>query len=716
MLFNFPPFSIFFIVGGILALLLVSIIWHRSSSPGAFPFTLFILSVALWIFGRIFEAGAVDFIVKTYWGRFMFFGAVSTGPLWLFFTLDYCGYRWWKKKKYLIPVIFIPIVSLILIWTNQYHGLIWPEIYFSPGTGGKILVWEHGIAFWIMGIYNHILFFLGIFVMLQHIIKNPSNSRRKVVLLIIGTFIPIIANVIYLAGLSPIKGLDLTPFAFVVAGIIYAVVLFGFRFLDIIPIAYNSLIRNMHQGLIILNKDGVIIDINPSAAQMLGISFEEAHNQSLTKIWPHLDFVRFQLGKGQHTEMSINRGGVIRYLDISTAYLKDSEDRIYGQMIVMVDITERREMERAVRESELRYSTLVEQSSDGIVIIQDGVYRFANKTLSDMTGYEVEELVGQALPFGIDKAEHESVIKFHNLRNNGELAPGVYETLLRRKDGSAVDVEISVGSILYEGVVAHIATVRDITERKITQKKLEALYQREYILRNDLQKEIEKRGKYTRALVHELKTPLTSILASGELIEGELQNGDSTLLALAKNIRRASLNLEQRIDELLELARGETGLLTVNLMPVDIYQLVREIISEFKPVVESANLSLEYDLKDNMIAIADSSRVRQVIGILLSNAVKFSHEGCIKITVRDYNDDKIIVQVKDSGEGIDNSELENLFDPFLRKVNEGKALGGLGIGLALAKMYIDLHNENIWVESEPGKGSIFSFTLSMFKE
>jgi signal transduction histidine kinase len=251
--------------------------------------------------------------------------------------------------------------------------------------------------------------------------------------------------------------------------------------------------------------------------------------------------------------------------------------------------------------------------------------------------------------------------------------------------------------------------LRDITERKLTQRKLETLYSEERRLSNSLQEEIDKRSKYTRALVHELRTPLTSILASSELLESEIN--DSILSALVKNIRRASLNLEQRINELIELARGEIGMLKINPMPLDMSELIREIVSEMTPVASGKGLAMVSEIPDLPLVQGERSRLRQVMTNLLSNAIKFTNKGTVTVRASKYGSDLILVQVQDTGRGIDKEQMEDLFDPYRRKTNTGWEMGGLGIGLALSKIFIDLHKGRIWAESTPGSGSIFSFTI-----
>jgi len=187
------------------------------------------------------------------------------------------------------------------------------------------------------------------------------------------------------------------------------------------------------------------------------------------------------------------------------------------------------------------------------------------------------------------------------------------------------------------------------------------------------------------------------------------------LQALVQNIRRSSLNLEQRINELIELARGEVGMLKIDILPLDMGELLKEIVSEMKPVGGGKGLKIELELEELPQVLGDRSRLRQVMSNLLNNAIKFTVRGGVKVRGKVYDQEHILVEVEDSGQGLEENEIENLFDPYRRKVKTGERLSGLGIGLALAKQFVDLHGGQIWVTSQPGKGSTFSFTVPVYQ-
>jgi PAS domain S-box-containing protein len=249
---------------------------------------------------------------------------------------------------------------------------------------------------------------------------------------------------------------------------------------------------------------------------------------------------------------------------------------------------------------------------------------------------------------------------------------------------------------------------------KVTQaeEKLQELYKEEKGLRHELQTEMERRVEFTRALVHELKTPLTPVLASSSVLVDELQG--EPLLNLARNIEQGASNLNNRIDELLDLARGEIGMLHLNPQPVEPLRLLSVIANYMAPVASSHSQTLTLDLPPSLPLVwADEGRLRQIVLNLLSNAAKFTPEGG-KITLRARGTGaNLVIEVQDSGHGISKEEQQRLFEPYHRLERDRERLSGLGLGLALCKTLVELHGGRIWVESSVGQGSTFIFSVPL---
>jgi len=408
--------------------------------------------------------------------------------------------------------------------------------------------------------------------------------RRRLIALIIGTLIPVTANVVYVFGFSPIKGLDLTPFAFAIGASVYAVTVFRFGFFNLVPIARHTLVEKISDGILVLDADSRIVDANPAALMILKSNKTHAIGKLFSDIWPD--------GKAppitnRHSELKI----LERWLDIDLTPILDSAGRETGCLIVL----------------------------------------------------------------------------------------------------------------------------RDTTERNQIRAELESLYARERSLRHDLEAEISKRTAYTRALIHELRTPLTAIIAAGELLEAEEK--DPSLTTLAKTVSKSAASLNRRIGELVELARGETGMLKAHPEPADIAGLLAEIVIEMTPVAATKGLSLVLDSPTRLPPVmVDEDRIRQIIANLLSNAFKYADHG--EVVLRASRDGKgnVLVQVQDSGQGIDAEQVRHLFDPYWRKANEREGTNGMGIGLPLSKILVELQGGRIWAESVPGKGTTLNFTVPMVRE
>jgi signal transduction histidine kinase len=245
-----------------------------------------------------------------------------------------------------------------------------------------------------------------------------------------------------------------------------------------------------------------------------------------------------------------------------------------------------------------------------------------------------------------------------------------------------------------------------------SESELRKMYQQEKDLRSNLEQEVERRAEYTRALVHELRTPLTPILAASELLVDEMKG--SPMYSLATNIQRSATNLNRRVGELLDLARGEVGQIKLNIMPVNMERLLKDTTDEARSQAVLKNQTISLEIKSPLLPImADEERLQQVMLNLLNNSIKFTQNGG-KITVRAREEGKeLTVEVEDNGRGISEEEQKRLFDPYHRRESDRDRLSGLGLGLAISKRFIELHGGKISAASTQGKGTTFTFSIPL---
>jgi signal transduction histidine kinase len=221
--------------------------------------------------------------------------------------------------------------------------------------------------------------------------------------------------------------------------------------------------------------------------------------------------------------------------------------------------------------------------------------------------------------------------------------------------------------------------------------------------------------RFIDTLSHELKTPLTSIIAAAGLLEEELKTTtDESHHKLIQTILRNANSLETRLAELLEIVKTGTGKLQLNLEPVDMKSLILGTCLQISPLVREKEQQLKTELPESLPIIqGDGPRLEQVLLNLMNNATKFTPDGGKIIVKASRQDASIVVEVEDDGIGIAKEKQNMLFKPYSRLNSDRQRHPGLGLGLALSKQVIELHGGKIWVESEAGMGSRFFFSLPM---
>jgi two-component system response regulator VicR len=484
---------------------------------------------------------------------------------------------------------------------------------------------------------------------------------------------------------------------------------------------FNALIENAMDAMVIINSDGTIRHKSSSIERVFGYkvgddigrsSFDFVHPEDVSNGSKAFAELLKKPGSAMHYEIRARHAdGSWHTIEVVGKNLLDNP-AIAGIVANFRDITEQKHMQEALAYSEEHFRALIENSLEAMAIVnKEGLVSFLSPSFERLLGYKSEEYMGKS-PFAFVHADDLPRISklFSDLaQKSGALAQA--ELRVWHKDGSLRTVEVVGQNLLHNPAVNGIvANVRDITERKQDEESLKHLYQQERELRQQLEQEMKKRVEFTRAIAHELKTPLTSLLASSDLLASEI--GSEPLQTLARNIRQGALNLDSRINELLDLVRGEVGMLELKLEMVDISQLLQDVTDSTKPVASRREQSLELALPSSLPAVrADPTRFQQIVTNLLDNALKFTPPGGNVRLGAKKKDNSIVVEVRDTGRGISKEEQQLLFQPHQR--SKGEASEGLGLGLALCKMLVELHGGKIWVKSSVGRGSTFGFSLPL---
>ncbi len=456
--------------------------------------------------------------------------------------------------------------------------------------------------------------------------------------------------------------------------------------------------------------------LSPESAAIAMAGIREADEKGLS--FGHV--IRIDLPQGVHWfELSISK--------------KPADDPSAAPRFLTVsrDVTERIRIEEALRASEQRFHAIFQQSFQFIgLMTTDGILLQANQAALQFAGIEEAEVLGKPFwetPWWAHSAEMRERLKLAiKQAAEGELVR--FEATHISADGEIHYIDFSVKPILDSTgrVIQLIPEGRDITERKLVEQErlryrqdLEETVQRrtaELLLARDAAEAANKaKSVFLANMSHELRTPLNAILGFSALLRH-----DSTLKTTQREnldiINRSGEHLLSLINEVLEIAKIEAGRLQLDIAPFDFGNLVRDVSEMMRLRAEEKGLQLKLEMTSDVPRYikGDEARLRQILINLVGNAVKFTERGGVAIRFGTYRNERLhlVMEVEDSGPGIDEADRKRLFKPFIQLTDSGEQKG-TGLGLTITKQFIKLMGGNISLESHVGKGSLFRVELPM---
>ena len=255
----------------------------------------------------------------------------------------------------------------MLVWTNDIHGLVWSNLTLDNSGSFSTMLANYGAWFWVHTAYSYLLIVLGTFLIIQSLFRTPQVYRGQTTALLIAVLAPFVGNVRYLSGSSLFPRLDPTPFTFTVTGLALGWSILRFRFLDIVPVARNAVIESMSDAVIVLDAQNRLADLNPAAQQLINTTLAAAIGQPVTKILsaqPKL-VESYYLTQEAHDELVLGTEIAPLYFDLHISPLRDRHGSLTGRLIVLHDITERKQAEQALRRAHDELETRVaERTAD----------------------------------------------------------------------------------------------------------------------------------------------------------------------------------------------------------------------------------------------------------------------------------------------------------------------------------------------------------------
>ena len=665
------------VVGGAVSIWLSGFTWYRRGLPGAKSLALVMLASAFWSLCYTAELISNDLPSKVFWAKMKYFGVVGGPVAWLAVAHIYIGRERWLTPRNLALLGIVPLITLLTVWTSDWHGLFWSNVRLETVGGLSFRVSKHGPWYWFLVTYSYLLIMYSTILVLYSTIRTREQYRAISVVILIGVLMPLMGNVFYVFGYAPFTHLDLTSFGFTATGLAGAFAMLRFRFLDLVPVAHHAVIESMTDALIVLDDQNRIVEINPTARNLIGPMASNAVGEKAEKIlsaWPEL--VEKGHNAEPYSEISLHHHEIKLYFDLHISPLYNPRGRLTGRLFLLHDITERKLSEETLRRRDaileavsfaaerlLRTFSWEEGMKEVIGRLGQAtevsrVYISENHTEEGGTVLTKQryEWVADGMIPQVDKPElpefslrAKGFARWEAMLGRGqliqgnvrELPAGEQDVLAAQHIKSILVVPIFVGEEWW-GFIGFDEYER---EREWSAAEVDALKTAAETLgaaihRQQVEEELRQSKEAAEAasrsksdflanMSHELRTPLNHIIGFTELVVdkrfGDLNEVQGEYLNDALQSSRHLLSL---INDILDLSKVEAGKLELEAMEIPLRSLLQGSLGMVKEKALKHKIRLSSDINGIPEVIqADERKLKQILYNLLSNAAKFTPDG-----------------------------------------------------------------------------------------
>ena len=582
----------------ILCIMLYQIRKYRDAF-GTTSFSLLLVCSIIYSFFYALEISTINYDTALIYYKLQYTGVPFIPYFFLIFAINYTGKKRWLNTSTLIALIIIPFISMILVFTIGEHTFYYKELVMRHNGIFPALTFEPGIWHLVQQAYNFSCIIIGQILLLKMWLEVTPALRKQVSVVIIGVIVPFVSLIFYHFGIFP-PGLDLMPYSLTFTSLLIYIGLTRYKLLDITPMARSALFEKLPDGVIVIDDMKRIVDCNSSA---------------------------------------------MKYLDIKS---KDIGKKISEALCSWQEI-------------------------------------------------------------------------INNEQNNDEYKVNTIEIVRKiQNDVVWLNVDFLPLSIGNDNMLGQMLVIRDITNSKNAEKEL--IETNRILKEANESAEMANRAKteFLANMSHEIRTPLNLIIGFSDiLMEMEVDDSKLHYIEIVNNSGNSLLNL---INDVIDFSRIESGKMEINPGKTNLVHILELITNFYEPKAGEKGLVLNLEASNDIphFVIVDPARLRQILGNLLDNAIKFTNDGEIDLKVETGNvPDKtnkmnITFSIQDTGIGIADKDKSTIFESFSQIDGSiSRKYGGTGLGITIVSRLLELMGSELELKSELGKGSTFYFTLTL---
>lgn len=687
---------------------LIFAIRHYKSVSGVNAFIISLLSAVIYAVFYAFEISSDNAEIAWLFYRLEYLGIPFIPAFYLIFALGYTGNRNVLNVPVIFAILILPVTTTLVVFTNSYHEMFLTNWNLNHNGWYVASGFVPGFWYWIFQAYSIAAFMISAILFFGMWRNSAPVFRNHILIILYGSLIPFVVYLAYLLKLFP-WGLDPIPFtnAFIALAIYYG--LARYNLFGLAPLARNLLFDNIPDVVVVLNHESRIVDCNAQAKKLLKLTTQDIGKNvhSAFESFPSLVTAISPLRPGSSDELDLVIDDNLMEFQCSVTGINDTKDARIGSMLILHDITRRKMVERMQRETEEKFRLIVENAPLGVIYYdQDGIIKICNDQFVKIIGSSRAKLVGLDM-FQLPDKRVTQILK---AALAGEKAgfEGYYQSTTAEKTTAI--------RVIFDAIYDQAGTVRggigiieDITDRIAAEEKIKSKNQ-------ELEQLMIEKDRFFSIIAHDLRSPFNAFLGFTELMtDDSFELTLDEMKSYAKDIRSSALLLFDLLENLLEWSRLQRSNVFIEKMDYPLIRIVTQSIDSLTETARKKEISITVDFDRSLTIFVDEKMIQSVFRNLLSNAIKFSFRGgIVTINASKTDHDTVLVQISDTGTGIKPEVIPKLF-----RIDESVSTAGTegepstGLGLILCKEFLMKNGGSIRVESKPGFGTTFSFTLPL---